>query len=83
MSLTVKQFSPYHQRLAKTLVFSVISELELELLQSQQLDQQQSISVFQSIPQPTQAYTQSPIEHQSDSDTLTSISNLFQTFAQN
>lgn len=83
MSLTVKQFSPYHQHLAKTRVFSVISELELEHLKSQQLHQQQNMSGFQSIPQSTQAYTLSPIEHPSDSDTSTSIGNFFQTFTQN
>lgn len=83
MSLTVKQFSPYHQHLAKTRVFSVISELELEHLKSQQMHQQQNISEFQSIPQSTQAYTLSPIDHPSDSDTSASIGNFFQTFTQN
>lgn len=83
MSLTVKQFSPYHQHLAKTRVFSVISELELEHLKSQQLHQQQNMSGFQPIPQSTQTYTLSPIEHPSDSDTSTSIGNFFQTFTQN
>lgn len=40
MSSTVKQFSPDHQHLANTRVFSVISELELDHLKSQQLHQQ-------------------------------------------
>jgi hypothetical protein len=80
MSSTVKQFSPYHQHLVKTKVFSIISKLDLEHLKLQQLHQQQNTSGFQSIPQSTQAYTLSPIEHPSDSDISTSIGNFFQTF---
>jgi hypothetical protein len=34
MCSTVKQFSPYHQHLAKTKIFSIISEIELENLGS-------------------------------------------------
>lgn len=94
MSLTVKQFSPYHQHLAKTRVFSVISELELEHIKSQQppppqqQQQQQQYQQeyekqnigFQSLPQSTQAYTHSPVSHHSDSDTTSSTSLYFQTF---
>lgn len=31
---TVKQFSPYHQHLAKTKIFAIVSEIELENLGS-------------------------------------------------
>lgn len=51
MCSTVKQFSPYHQHLAKTKIFSIVSEIELENLgsiQQQQLfhPRSQSISNF-------------------------------------
>jgi hypothetical protein len=56
MCSTVKQFSPYHQHLAKTKIFSIISEIELENLgsiQQQQLfhPRSQSISNFDVQPQ--------------------------------
>ncbi|KAF0750769.1 variant-silencing SET domain-containing protein-like [Aphis craccivora] len=52
MGSTVKQFYPYHQHLAKTRVFSVISELELDHIKSQKLHEQQyqqNISALQPI----------------------------------
>lgn len=56
MCSTVKQFSPYHQHLAKTKIFSIISEIKLENLgsiQQQQLfhPRSQSISNFDVQPQ--------------------------------
>lgn len=56
MCSTVKQFSPYKQHLAKTKIFSIVSEIELENLgsiQQQQLfyPRSQSISNFDLQPQ--------------------------------
>lgn len=56
MCSTVKEFSPYHQHLAKTKIFSIVSEIELENLrtiQQQQLfnPRSQSISNFDVQPQ--------------------------------
>jgi len=56
MSSTVKQFSPYHQHLAKTKIFSIVSEIELENLESIQQQQlfhprSQSISNLDVQPQ--------------------------------
>lgn len=55
MCSTVKQFSPYHQHLAKTKIFAIVSDIELENLGSvqQQLfhPRSQSISNFDIQPQ--------------------------------
>lgn len=64
MCSTVKQFSPYNQHLAKTKIFSIVSEIELDSLR-----QTQQQPLFQPIPQSIsnlsndqhqQAYHQSP-----------------------
>lgn len=88
MGSTVKQFSPYHQHLAKTRVFSVISELELDHIKSQKLHeqqyqqqyQQQNISALQPIYHSTQNYTDGSISHHSDSDTSSNVGNFLTTF---
>lgn len=56
MCSTVKEFSPYHQHLAKTKIFSIVSEIELENLKSIQQQQlfhpsSQSLSNFDAQPQ--------------------------------
>lgn len=83
MVSTVKQFSPYLQHLAKTRVFSVISELELDHIKSQKLHEQQyqqHISALQPIYQSTQDYTDGSISHHSDSDTSSNLGNFLTTF---
>jgi len=87
MGSTVKQFSPYHQHLAKTRVFSVISELELDHINSQKLheqqyrqkDQQQNISALQPIFHSPQD-TDGSISHHSDSETSSNLGNFLTTF---
>jgi len=88
MGSTVKQFSPYLQHLAKTRVFSVISELELDHIKSQKLHeqqyqqqyQQQHTSALQPIYQSTQDYTDGSICHHSDADTSSNVGNFLTTF---
>lgn len=58
MCLTVKQFSPYLQHIAKTKVFQIISELELEKLRQNQPQPQSTISNQDSLQQLSQVQTQ-------------------------
>ncbi|XP_008187410.1 uncharacterized protein LOC103310547 [Acyrthosiphon pisum] len=58
MCSTVKQFSPYFQHIAKTKIFHIISELELEQLRQNQPQTQSTISNQDSLQHPSQVQTQ-------------------------
>lgn len=58
MCSTVKQFSPYFQHIAKTKIFHIISELELEQLRQNQPQTQSTISSPDSLQHPSQVQTQ-------------------------
>lgn len=58
MCSTAKQFSPYLQHIAKTKVFQIISELELEQLRQNQPQPQSTISNQDSLQQLSQVQTQ-------------------------
>jgi len=58
MCSTAKQFSPYLQHIAKTKVFQIISELELEQLRQNQPQPQSTVSNQDSLQQLSQVQTQ-------------------------